>query len=74
MVFSAQQKSKDMCILAAMLGLLVMSPPGFEPGLPRPQRGVLTTIRWRLHQVREFTDIVQCVQVSSAGVLYPCSV
>ena len=25
-----------------------MSPPGFEPGLPRPQRGVLTTIRWRL--------------------------
>ena len=38
--------------LAVTLGLLV-SPPGFEPGLPRPQRGVLTTIRWRL-----FTDAI----------------
>jgi hypothetical protein len=36
-------------ILAVTLGLLV-SPPGFEPGLPRPQRGVLTTIRWRLFE------------------------
>ena len=35
--------------LAVTLGLLV-SPPGFEPGLPRPQRGVLTTIRWRLFE------------------------
>ena len=33
-----------------MLDLLV-SPPGFEPGLPRPQRGVLTTIRWRRYHV-----------------------
>ena len=30
---------------------LFVSPPGFEPGLPRPQRGVLTTIRWRRYQV-----------------------
>ena len=26
----------------------MLSPPGFEPGLSRPQRDVLTTRRWRL--------------------------
>ena len=50
--FGSWWTSDNVFSSAVTLSLLV-SPPGFEPGLPRPQRGVLTTIRWRL-----FTDAI----------------
>ena len=40
-------KSKSILIKTQDLAMVVMPWPGFEPGLSRPQREVLTTIRSR---------------------------